>query len=53
MEISEQDAQIIEKLKNVIPKLSPSSKEKLLTVVETMVLFHELKADTTSKTAIC
>ena len=41
--ITEQDAQLIEKIKTIVPKLSPSSKGKLLTVVETMAMFHEVK----------
>ncbi len=42
-EITEKDAQIIEKIRTIVPKLSPSSKDKLLTVVETMMLLHEAK----------
>lgn len=43
--ITEQDAQLIEKIKTIVPKLSSSSKDKLLTVVETMAMLHETKED--------
>lgn len=39
-----QDERIIEKIKEVIPKLSPSSKDKMLTVAETMMMLHETKS---------
>lgn len=39
--ITTQDVQIIERIKEVVPQLSPSSKDKLLTVVETMMMLHE------------
>lgn len=39
--IDDQDAQIIEKIKELVPKLSQDSKDKLLTVVETMMMLHE------------
>ena len=34
--VTAQDVQIIEKMKKVIPKLSPYSKDKLLTAVDGM-----------------
>ena len=39
--IDDQDAQIIEKIKELVPKLSQDSKDKLLTVAETMMMLHE------------
>lgn len=41
--VTEQDRQIIEKIKLIVPKLSSSSKDKLLTIVETMTILHEVK----------
>lgn len=43
--ITAQDEQLIEKMNEVVPKLSSSSKDKLLTVVETMMMLHEIKKD--------
>lgn len=48
MEITVEDVQIIEKMKQVVPKLSTSGKRKLLTVAETMMMLHELKSEASS-----
>lgn len=41
--ITAQDIQLINKLKEVIPKLSPSNKNKILTVAETMTILHDAR----------
>ncbi len=43
---NEQDAQIIAKIREIVPRLSKSGKDKLLTVVETMAMLHEAKQKT-------
>ena len=51
--ITAQDAQILTKMKEVVPKLPQSSKDKLLTVVETMGLLHEAKPAPMAHAAAC
>lgn len=39
--VDNQDEQIIAKIREIIPRLSQNSKDKLLTVAETMMMLHE------------
>ena len=50
--ITEQDAKILTKMQEVVPKLPPSSKDKLLTITETMAMLHEAQQRPITRTAV-
>lgn len=50
--ITAQDEKILTKMQEVVPKLPPSSKDKLLIITETMAMLHDATPEPITRTAV-